>query len=781
MTSAARRNAFDLNDEARSRSSRKAISSSAATGSIPLILSRRLARGYSSTTVMPEPAAGRAHRGERLRHLVERDAPPDELDRPEVTRGDGAEHRRVLVRGHAVAAEDLELAGDDGVHGHRGERVVAEHEPDLHVTAALLEAPHRRERGLGAAERVDRHVDAAAGCLEDPLGGALAAAHRHGAELLGGGERRVRDIDPVDRHAGRDGDHDRREPDAAASVHRDLLAGGEPAARHDRTVGGREAASERRGLDEAERVGQPDEVEFGLVDRDVLGERAPVREAGLRLRDRRPARCPSRHSAQRPHAQMNGAVTRSPTFQPASGVDVGAELGDLARELVAGHVRQRRRCRRGPSRRASRCGRAPVARTRITAPRGGHSGSGTSASSGFSPKALKSTARTGVLPVRVALRGFRAIGCRVAGPIARLACDIREPTRCRSDSDCVTICHAFRGGGAARLGVLRHDRHGPGARARRQRALGRSGAASSSAAARSGSSPSPSTSPGVGAVRPGHPSPRRPAIATRHPLPSLAAPGRSSRSAAAAVLAYQPAFFAGTAANGVAVGTVVALGSAPVITGRARLAAAAAISRAPLGSRDGHRDRGRRHPRGVDRIEGLGAVDGARRDPLGLLASIGAGASYAVYTLAAKALLDRGWTATGSMGALFGVAGGRERTAARDDGCLVARHRARHSRWRSGSASWPRHARVRAVRHRPERTHAGDRVDADPGRAADRGLLGVLVLGEMLTAGGVVGLVVLAGGIVAARDGEPGRARDEPDWHRSPEAGEPIRDVGGAR
>ena len=45
--------------------------------------------------------------------------------------------------------------------------------------------------------------------------------------------------------------------------------------------------------------------------------------------------------------------------------------------------------------------------------------------------------------------------------------------------------------------------------------------------------------------------------ATRHPLPSwlLVAIG------ALGVLAYQPAFFAGTAVNGVAVGTVVALGS----------------------------------------------------------------------------------------------------------------------------------------------------------------------------------------------------------------------------
>src|SRR5215218_2095500 len=137
-----------------------------------------------------------------------------------------------------------------------------------------------------------------------------------------------------------------------------------------------------------------------------------------------------------------------------------------------------------------------------------------------------------------------------------------------------------------------------------------------------------------------------PAVAARHPLPAwlLVALG------AAGVLAYQPAFFAGTAANGVAVGTVVALGSAPVITGGLdwalhrrypghRWAVATAIATA-----------------GVAILAAATAPGAAAADPFGLLASLGAGASYAVYTLAAKALLDRGWTATGSMGALFGTA-----------------------------------------------------------------------------------------------------------------------------
>ncbi|ADG76344.1 protein of unknown function DUF6 transmembrane [Cellulomonas flavigena DSM 20109] len=121
------------------------------------------------------------------------------------------------------------------------------------------------------------------------------------------------------------------------------------------------------------------------------------------------------------------------------------------------------------------------------------------------------------------------------------------------------------------------------------------------------------------------------------------------------VLAYQPAFFLGTARNGVAVGTVVALGSAPVLTGlvtwttgRARpdrtwLAATglATLGVVVLGLAPGDTP--------------VPAGDGV--DLLGVLASVGAGAAYATYTLAGAALIDAGWASTTSMGAMFGVAG----------------------------------------------------------------------------------------------------------------------------
>lgn len=147
---------------------------------------------------------------------------------------------------------------------------------------------------------------------------------------------------------------------------------------------------------------------------------------------------------------------------------------------------------------------------------------------------------------------------------------------------------------------------------------------------------------------------RPPAVPVPAPLPVPAA----ARAAAVVVgalgvLAYQPAFFVGTARNGVAVGTVVALGAAPVITGllawalrRERPGASWMLATALATA-------------GVA-VLGLGGGEAAAAgavDPVGVLASLGAGTAYAAYTLAGKALIDQGWDATTSMGAMFGTAG----------------------------------------------------------------------------------------------------------------------------
>ncbi len=115
---------------------------------------------------------------------------------------------------------------------------------------------------------------------------------------------------------------------------------------------------------------------------------------------------------------------------------------------------------------------------------------------------------------------------------------------------------------------------------------------------------------------------------------------------AAAIVAYQPTFFLGTSINGVAIGTVVAIGSGPIITGALEWAlfrrfpgfawlAATVIAVV-----------------GIVLLSGAGEAGSA--DATGLLLSLAAGACYAIYALSAKQLLIDGWTPTGSVALIFG-------------------------------------------------------------------------------------------------------------------------------
>lgn len=101
----------------------------------------------------------------------------------------------------------------------------------------------------------------------------------------------------------------------------------------------------------------------------------------------------------------------------------------------------------------------------------------------------------------------------------------------------------------------------------------------------------------------------------------------------AAVAAYQASFFAAVDRAGVALGTLVAIGSGPVFTGLVALVAA------------GERPVPRWYPATGLAVVGcalLLAPGGDRTvDTLGLALALGAGLSYAVYTVAAKALLER--------------------------------------------------------------------------------------------------------------------------------------------
>ncbi|SIN90970.1 EamA family transporter [Agromyces cerinus] len=236
-------------------------------------------------------------------------------------------------------------------------------------------------------------------------------------------------------------------------------------------------------------------------------------------------------------------------------------------------------------------------------------------------------------------------------------------------------------------------------------------------------------------------------VATRHPLPAwlLVAIG------AAGVLAYQPAFFAGTAANGVAVGTVVALGSAPVITGGLdwalrrrypghRWAIATAVATLGVGI--------------LAAATGGGGAAGA--DPFGLAASLGAGASYAVYTLAAKALLDRGWSGTSSMGALFGTAAvfSVPLLATTDASWLATGPGLAMALWLGLVTTTVAYLLFGYGLGGLAPATVATLTLAEPLTA---GVLGVALLGESLTVGAVLGLLVLATGIVVLATANPGR------------------------
>ncbi len=119
---------------------------------------------------------------------------------------------------------------------------------------------------------------------------------------------------------------------------------------------------------------------------------------------------------------------------------------------------------------------------------------------------------------------------------------------------------------------------------------------------------------------------------------------------AALFAAYQPLFFAGTIRNGVAMGTVIALGSAPVLAGIVEWALT------------------RKRPTRVWMLATLAAMIGVallsfggtvgqQRDMVGVAASVGAGACFAALANIQRRLLTEGWGSTITIGVPVAIAG----------------------------------------------------------------------------------------------------------------------------
>lgn len=209
---------------------------------------------------------------------------------------------------------------------------------------------------------------------------------------------------------------------------------------------------------------------------------------------------------------------------------------------------------------------------------------------------------------------------------------------------------------------------------------------------------------------------------------------------ASGVLAYQPAFFAGTSENGVAVGTIVALGSAPIITGacdwalRRRFPGTIWLVATVLATV------------GVVLLSGLTGSGQATITVPGILSSLAAGASYAIYTLSGKALLERGWSPTAAMGGEFGLAAvlSIPVLAMTDTAWLATASGMMMALWLGLVTTTLAYVLFGWGLKRLAAPTVSTLTLAEPVTAT---MLGILILGEQLTPASVVGLAVLAAGV----------------------------------
>ena len=227
---------------------------------------------------------------------------------------------------------------------------------------------------------------------------------------------------------------------------------------------------------------------------------------------------------------------------------------------------------------------------------------------------------------------------------------------------------------------------------------------------------------------------------------------------AAAVASYQVTFFLAVRTTGVAIGTVVALGSAPVLTG-----ALAALA--------GHGRPGRRWIAAtVTAAAGLavltlGAGAGGAR-PAGVLLALGAGLSYALYTVVVKDRLGHGVDAESLMAAVF--TGGAVLLAPAllvlPVGWIATGRGLAAALWLGLVPTAGAYVLfARGLRH-VSAAEASTLTLAEPLTAA---ALGVLLLGEQVTAPSAAGAALLLGGLVvlaaprraASRGGAAGAGR----------------------
>lgn len=203
---------------------------------------------------------------------------------------------------------------------------------------------------------------------------------------------------------------------------------------------------------------------------------------------------------------------------------------------------------------------------------------------------------------------------------------------------------------------------------------------------------------------------------------------------------YQPLFFLGTARNGVAVSTVIALGSAPVLAG---LLEWALTRRLPSPTWMGATALA---TIGVVLLGVGGSAGSGGTDPVGVAGAIGAGASFAVIANVQRRLLDAGWdafTVVGAMGASSALVSALALPFV-DVSWLGAPRGLPMALWLGLATISVAYVMFTWGLQGLSAATAATLTLGEPLTAA---LLGLTVLGEHLSALAVVGLIVLAAGL----------------------------------
>ena len=210
------------------------------------------------------------------------------------------------------------------------------------------------------------------------------------------------------------------------------------------------------------------------------------------------------------------------------------------------------------------------------------------------------------------------------------------------------------------------------------------------------------------------------------------------------VMAFQATFFFGTRGNGVAVGTVIALGSSPLFAGLFDAVRGRRPSRRWLAAT-------------ALAVLGILLLSGAAGQtvalqPTGVLASLVAGAAYAGYAVAAAEVVQQGVSALPATAAIVGTSGliGAAVLLFTDNSWLVEPRGLAVALWLGGITVVVSYLLMGAALQHLTAATAITLGLAEPLTAA---VLGVAVLGEALAPPQVAGVLLVIGGVVIAGTG----------------------------